>query len=355
VRVMHDPSGSDTMRDGEEEAMVRSMPDSGTLYAALLNKDSSYEGIFFVGVKTTGIFCRPTCNARKPKRENYRPCKKCNPMGQAGDVPGWLKPLMDEVNSKGGIRLRDADLRERGIDPSRVRRWFKKHHGMTFQTYLRALRIGRAFGRIKHGDKVIEAAFDSGYESLSGFTESFKKTVGVAPSKSKALRLVTVTRIITPLGPMLAGATDQGVCLLEFMDRRMLETQLGRLGKLLKAEFTPGKHKHLDALDRQIKEYFAGKRREFSVPLVLSGTPFQEKVWKELLTIPYGTTRSYGDQARRIGKPRAVRAVGRANGDNRIAIIVPCHRVVGQDGKLTGYGGGLWRKQYLLDLECDNP
>jgi len=160
-----------------------------------------------------------------------------------------------------------------------------------------------------------------------------------------------LTRILTPLGPMLAGVTDEGVCLLEFMDRRMLETQLRRLGKLLRAEFTPGSHEHLDALNRQVEEYFAGARREFSLPLVLSGTAFQEKVWKELLTIPYGATRSYEEQARRIGKPRAVRAVGRANGDNRIAIIVPCHRVVGKDGKLTGYGGGLWRKQYLLDLE----
>ncbi|MGD8628442.1 MAG: methylated-DNA--[protein]-cysteine S-methyltransferase [bacterium] len=345
--------------------MTRSLPDTGTLYKALLTGDSTYEGIFVVGVKTTGIFCRPTCRARKPNRENveffdsareallrgYRPCKKCNPMGRAGDIPGWLKPLMHEVNSSPGIKLRDADLRERGIDPGRVRRWFKRHHGMTFQAYLRALRIGQAVGRIKHGDKVIEAAFDSGYESLSGFTESFKKAVGVAPSRSKTLRLVTVTRILTPLGPMLAGATDEGVCLLEFMDRRMLETQLARLGRLLRAEFTPGKHEHLDALDRQVGEYFAGARRRFDIPLVLSGTPFQEKVWKELLTIPYGTTRSYGEQAKRIGKPRAVRAVGRANGDNRMAIIVPCHRVVGQDGKLTGYGGGLWRKQYLLDLE----
>jgi AraC family transcriptional regulator of adaptative response/methylated-DNA-[protein]-cysteine methyltransferase len=150
---------------------------------------------------------------------------------------------------------------------------------------------------------------------------------------------------------MLAGATDEGVCLLEFMDRRMLETQLERLGRLLGAEFTPGRHKNLDTLNRQVKEYFEGKQRDFTVPLVLSGTPFQEKVWKELLTIPYGATRSYGQQAKRIGKPGAVRAVGRANGDNRIAILVPCHRVVGSDGKLTGYGGGLWRKQYLLDLE----
>jgi AraC family transcriptional regulator of adaptative response/methylated-DNA-[protein]-cysteine methyltransferase len=135
------------------------------------------------------------------------------------------------------------------------------------------------------------------------------------------------------------------------MDRRMLETQIERLSRLLGAKFTPGKNKHLDVLNRQMEEYFAGKRIDFSVPLVISGTPFQEKVWKELLTIPYGKTRSYAEQAKRIGKPRAVRAVGRANGDNRIAIVVPCHRVVGRDGKLTGYGGGLWRKQYLLDLE----
>ncbi len=345
--------------------MTRSMPDEATLYGALLNKDSSYEGIFVVGVKTTGVFCRPTCSARKPKRQNveffgspreallrgYRPCKKCDPMAPAGEVPDWLQPLMQEVNSTPGIRLKDSDLRERGIDPNRVRRWFKKHHGMTFQTFLRALRIGQAFGRIAYGDKVIEAAFDSGYESLSGFTESFRKAMGVAPSKSKSLKLVTVTRILTPLGPMLAGATDEGICLLEFMDRRMLETQLERLGRLLRAEFTPGTHRHLDTLDREVREYFEGKRKEFSVPLVLDGTPFQEAVWKELLTIPYGRTRSYQEQARRIARPDAMRAVGRANGDNRIAILVPCHRVVGKDGKLTGYGGGLWRKQYLLDLE----
>jgi AraC family transcriptional regulator of adaptative response/methylated-DNA-[protein]-cysteine methyltransferase len=348
--------------------MKQALPDQDRMYQALVNRDSGYEGIFVVGVRTTGIFCRPTCTARKPKKENvefyasardalhqgYRPCKICSPMGYQGEIPAWLRPLMDEIHSAPGIRLRDYDLRKRGIDPPRVRRWFKRHHGMTFQAYLRTLRIGQAFGRIQYGDKVIEAAFESGYESLSGFTESFKKTTGFSPNKSPGRTLVTVTRILTPLGPMLAGATDQGVCLLEFADRRMLETQLNRLRKRLSAELVPGTHPHFEALNAQVEAYFAGTRRGFDLPLVLPGTPFQQKVWDILRTIPYGTTRSYQQQAELAGNPQAVRAVARANGDNRIAIIIPCHRVVGKDGKLTGYGGGLWRKKYLLDLEQQN-
>lgn len=348
--------------------MTRLLPDAETLYTALLSKDTSFEGIFVVGVKTTGVFCRPSCKARKPKRENveffasprealvngYRPCKLCKPLGQRGEMPDWLKPLMDEVDSNRNIRLKDRDLKQRGIDPNRVRRWFKQNHGMTFQAYLRTLRIGEAFGRIQYGDKVIEAAFDSGYESLSGFTESFKKATGFSPTKSRDRTLIAVTRILTPLGPMLAGATARGVCLLEFIDRRMLETQVKTLRRRLKAELVPGTNEHFEALNLQIAEYFAGTRTEFDLPLILTGTPFQQEVWQGLREIPYGETRSYGEQAANLGRPHAVRAVARANGENRIAIIIPCHRVVGKDGRLTGYGGGLWRKRYLLDHEMSH-
>lgn len=163
--------------------------------------------------------------------------------------------------------------------------------------------------------------------------------------------MITITRIPTPLGPMLAGATEKGICLFEFADRRMLETQLSRIRRIFKAELISGSNKHFDALNEQMEEYFAGKRKEFTVPLVIDGTPFQEKVWEALLKIPFGETRSYKDQAKMIGNPKAVRAVANANGDNRIAIIVPCHRVIGANGKLVGYGGGLWRKKYLLNLE----
>jgi AraC family transcriptional regulator, regulatory protein of adaptative response / methylated-DNA-[protein]-cysteine methyltransferase len=346
--------------------MPRTLPDPDTMYDALVDKDASYEGIFIAGVKTTGIFCRPTCTARKPKRENveffpaakdaldhgYRPCKICRPLGGKGELPDWLVPIMSEVEAEPGLRLKDGDLRERGVDPARIRRWFKKHHGMTFQAYLRSLRIGRAFGSIKYGDKVVDAAFDSGYESLSGFTASFKKTTGFAPNQSRARALIAITRIATPLGPMLAGATDDGVCLLEFADRRMLETQLARLTQRLGAEPVPGPHPHFETLNAQMGAYFAGERTVFDLPLVTPGTDFQQEVWRALREIPHGETSSYGELAAWLGRPGSARAVARANGDNRIAVIIPCHRVIGSDGNLTGYGGGLWRKRFLLDLEA---
>ncbi len=346
------------------------LPDRKTLYRAFLNKDSNFEGIFFAGIKTTGIFCRPTCTARKPKEENvdffattkeallhgYRPCKVCSPLAPKGAAPDWLKPLLKEIHSTPGIHLKDQDLLQRGIEPNRVRRWFKQQHNMTFQAYLRTLRIGQAFGQIQYGEKVIEAAFDSGYESLSGFTESFKKTIGHSPTQSKEKNLVTVTRLLTPLGPMMAAATDEGICLLEFIDRRMLETQIKTLRQRLNANVIPGHSPHFATLKEQLDQYFDGTRQQFDLPLVLLGTPFQQKVWQALQTIPYGETRSYQAQAEILKNPQAVRAVAKANGDNRIAIIIPCHRVIGKSGKLVGYAGGLWRKQHLLNHElkhCD--
>ena len=345
--------------------MNQPLPDHEILYTALQQRDSTFEGIFVVGVKTTGVFCRPTCRARMPNRENveffpsahealshgYRPCKICTPLEYKGAPPAWLRPLLDEIHASPLTKLKDSHLRERGLDPSRVRYWFKKQHGMTFQSYLRRLRIGQAFGRIKHGETVISTAFDSGYQSLSGFTDSFRKTADFSPSRSLVHQLIPTTQLLTPLGPMLAGATDDGICLLEFVDRRMLETQVSRISKLLRANLVPGPHHFFEPLKHQLDEYFSGTRKEFDIPLVLPGTPFQQKVWAELQTIPYGSTRSYKEQAVWIGSPNAVRAVAKANGDNRIAILVPCHRVMGANGELVGYGGGLSRKQYLLKLE----
>ncbi len=344
------------------------LPDRQTMYKALVARDSTFEGIFITAVKTTGIFCRPGCTARAPKLENiefystakealahgYRPCKVCRPMEQSGEPPAWLRSILDEIDKDPSLRLKDYQIRDRGIDPARIRRWFKKNHGMTFQAYLRARRLNEAFGRIRHSSRVTEPAFDSGYDSLSGFNEAFKKTTGFVPSKSGQNNLITITRILSPLGPLFAGATDEGICLLEFSDRRMLETQIKRLKKHLSAEFAPGRNKHFQALHTQLQEYFAGTRKCFDLPLVLPGTEFQKKAWAALELIPYGQTRSYGHQAKALGNPKAVRAVARANGDNRIAIIIPCHRVIAADGTLAGYGGGLWRKQYLLDLETEH-
>ena len=162
---------------------------------------------------------------------------------------------------------------------------------------------------------------------------------------------LTMARLDTPLGHMVAGATDDGVCLLEFSDRPLLPTQLKRVEERV-GKPTAANHPHLDWLDTQLAEFFAGTRHDFDLPLVLAGTGFQERVWGRLLKIPYGRTISYDELARRAGSPGGSRAAGRANGDNRIAIVVPCHRVIRANGDLGGYGGGLSRKRRLLDLEA---
>lgn len=163
--------------------------------------------------------------------------------------------------------------------------------------------------------------------------------------------MIITAKIETELGTMIAGAVDDGICLLEFSDRKMLNTEYKDLSRYLKTNIEEGESIHFQDLRLQLDEYFKGLRKEFSVALVTPGTPFQQAVWKELMSISYGTTRSYQEQSRALGKPESVRAIANANGMNRIAIIIPCHRVIGSDGSLTGYGGGLKRKKWLLDHE----
>ncbi len=248
-------------------------------------------------------------------------------------------------------RIKDSELRRSGIDPFRVRRYFRKHCGMTFQAYCRARRMGGALDQLRRGASLDDVALGNGYESHSGFRDAFSRTFGRPPGTSHGLDCIVVSWEESPLGPLIAAANDRGICLLEFTDRRMLETQFRTLKKLFACAIVPGENAHLNQLRKELEKYFAGDLKQFSVPLVYPGTPFQERVWNELLRIPYGHTRSYEDVARRIGSADAQRAVGHANGTNRIAIVIPCHRVVNKDGKLGGYGGGLRRKQHLLDLE----
>jgi AraC family transcriptional regulator of adaptative response/methylated-DNA-[protein]-cysteine methyltransferase len=335
------------------------------MLTAFLKRDASYDGVFVTAVATTGIFCRPSCTARKPKPENveffpaptdalmagYRPCLKCRPLEPAGSAPPWVENLLADVENNPQHRWTDENLRRCGLHPDRVRRWFQQHHGMTFHAYSRARRLGSALGRIRHGSDVTTSAFDHGFDSLSGFNEAFRRLFGTSPCRAGSTSLVTMTRYLSPLGPMLVGATDDAVCLLEFADRRMLQTQLRRLASRLRCSFAPGTTTVIDRAVDELDSYFAGTLERFTMPISTPGTDFQTAVWDRLREIPYGTTTSYGDVARDIGRPSAVRAVARANGDNRIAIVIPCHRVVGSDGRLTGYGGGLWRKQKLLDHE----
>ena len=172
-----------------------------------------------------------------------------------------------------------------------------------------------------------------------------------ATSVPPSVRTAVLDTIETPLGPMAAAATDDGICLLEYTDPHRLEAQVAGLRRRVAPLIVDGDHPHLEKLRRQLVDYFAGGLKQFTVPIVAPGTPFEENVWRALQKIPYGQTRSYSEIAKELGSREGQRAVGRANGLNRIAIVIPCHRVVNQDGGLGGYGGGLWRKERLLDLE----
>ncbi|MDQ2854245.1 MAG: methylated-DNA--[protein]-cysteine S-methyltransferase [Chloroflexota bacterium] len=163
---------------------------------------------------------------------------------------------------------------------------------------------------------------------------------------------VVTTMVDTPLGPMLTGATDDGICLLEFTDRPMLPTQLQTLRHRLGRPIVAGRHPLLDRLETELGEYFAGSRHTFDLPLVAPGSPFQERTWAELRRIPAGSRLSYEELAERVGRPMAQRAVGTANGANRIAVVIPCHRVVRKSGETGNYGGGRWRKEWLLQHEA---
>jgi AraC family transcriptional regulator, regulatory protein of adaptative response / methylated-DNA-[protein]-cysteine methyltransferase len=338
---------------------------SEIMYKAIVEKDSTFEGIFFTAVKTTGIFCRLTCNARKPRFENveffsttkecilkgYRPCNLCFPLEKLNQTPPSYIQLINELSKNPSLKFKDFDLRKKGIEPNKIRRWFLKNHGITFHAYQRMFRINTTFKRIQHGANVTDTAFSSGYESLSGFGESFKKIFGVSPKNGKEKNIIELKRIETPLGTMIACATNIGICLLEFSNRKMLEAELKSIAKLLNAIIIQGNNKYFEVLEIQIHEYFTGQRNSFTIPLHTPGTIFQNKVWNALQEISYGQTKSYKEQAIAIGKPDSVRAVAKANGMNRISILIPCHRVLGSNGQLTGYGGGLWRKKFLLQLE----
>jgi AraC family transcriptional regulator, regulatory protein of adaptative response / methylated-DNA-[protein]-cysteine methyltransferase len=344
---------------------MKILPPRPEMEHAYRSSDATYDGIFYLGVRTTGVFCRPSCGARKPLARNvdffatareavfagYRPCRRCTPLLAPGQPPEWVERLLVTIERSPDQRFSDAALRKLKIDPARARRFFKAHYGMTFQAYCRGRRLGKAFEQIRRGARLDDVTLGHGYESHSGFRDAFTRTFGTPPGKAGSIECIPVTWIESPLGPLIAGATEKSLVLLEFTDRRMLEAQVRTLGRIFGRAMVPGENGVLKQLRAELERYFSGSLRVFAVPLEFPGSVFQRRVWKGLLGIPYGTTLSYEDLARRVGVPRGQRAVGHANGLNRIGIVIPCHRVVNKDGKLGGYGGGVWRKQWLLNLE----
>lgn len=335
-------------------------------YRALITKDRTYEGVFYVGVTTTGVFCRPTCPARKPKFEHcefftnaqqallasFRPCKRCRPLSHPQQVSPIVQQLVEAVEAEPEKRWTAADLAQLSIHPSTARRQFQQRFGMTFVEYARARRIGLAMQEIRAGRFVVDAQVTAGFESSSGFRDAFTRIMGAAPTRWTADALVLrAAWIDTPLGPMVAVADEEALYLLEFVDRRGLEREIERLRRKARAPIVPGTTPPIATITRELKAYFDRRLTAFKTPIRPLGTPFEQRVWAILCTIPPGETRSYAAIAEAMGQPTAVRAVARANGANTLALVIPCHRVIRTSGELGGYGGGLARKQWLLTHE----
>ena len=334
-------------------------------YQALIAKDAEYEGIFYVGVKTTEVFCRPTCPARKPKFENceffetaeqallasFRPCKRCRPLSHPNHVSGLVQQLVEAVEKNPEKRWRDKDFQGLSVNAKTARRQFKKRFGMTFVEYARARRMGLAMKQIRRGGSVIDAQLFAGYESGSGFRDAFSRIMGAAPTLLGHSNILKASWLDTRLGPMIAISDEDALYLLEFVDRRGLEREVARLRQKTKSAIIPGHTPPINSIEKELSLYFDGKLREFKTPLFFLGSSFQKMVWAELKKISYGETRSYSDIAKAVEKPSAFRAVAQANGANQIAIVIPCHRVINSSGDLGGYGGGLTRKKWLINHE----
>ncbi len=345
-------------------SMLFALPNDDALYQALVDRDPQFDGRVFVCVSSTGIFCRLTCPARKPLRKNcsfretaadcvavgYRPCKRCHPVNGLEPVAETLLAALEQEPSR---RWRETDLIAMGLDASTVRRVFKRQFGMTFLDIARQRRLKAAAATLTTGAPMIEAQLDAGFESASAFRTAFVRMMGVSPGQMKDNALLRADFIETKLGHMIAVSDAQRLHLLEFVDRKALPTELKRLWAATKGNLGFGRFGPTDQIEAELSNYFNANLTALATPIYMHGTPFYQQVWEALRHMSVGSTQSYSDLAKAIGRPSAVRAVAQANGANQIAIVIPCHRIIGADGSLTGYGGGLWRKQELIRLETE--
>ncbi|MEH6661769.1 MAG: bifunctional DNA-binding transcriptional regulator/O6-methylguanine-DNA methyltransferase Ada [Parasphingorhabdus sp.] len=339
------------------------MVDNAQAWAAMQARDRSFDGKFVTGVLSTGIYCRPSCAARHPKRENIRffakaeeaeaaglrACLRCRPNDVARDEAA-VKLVIDAVRSAETAPKLDelADLTS--YSPTHLQRIFKRLTGLSPAAYARALRSERMKEALDGGATVTEAIYDAGYGSASRFYEERKmdQKMGMKPSSWKnggAGVTIYWANVDTSLGRMMVAATAKGVCCLSFN-----ESEAELRNRFPQADLRVGGDGFAKLLAQVVAQVEA-PGRPHNIPLDVQGTAFQEAVWQELRKIPEGETRSYADVAAAIGKPRAVRAVGSANGANHVAVLIPCHRVVRSDGTMGGYAYGLEIKQMLLEKE----
>jgi len=347
------------------------LPEPTICYQAVVSNDRNYDGRFVVAVKTTGIYCRPSCPSRTPKRENvtffripaaaekegFRACKRCHPQEtQAADeqaqrvqqVCQYIQTHLDESLTLGDLST------EVHWSPYHLQRTFKQIMGITPRQYIDAQRMTHFKNRLKAGDSVTNAALDAGYSSSSRVSAQADTRMGMPPSiyqqGGKEMR-IAFSMTDSPLGSLLVAMTERGICSVEMGDAE------APLVERLKEEFPQA---DLTRNDQELKQalqavldYLNGWQPHIDLPLDIRVTAFQQRVLDELRRIPYGETRTYGEIAAAIGKPKAARAVGSACNKNPVPLIIPCHRVIGSTGSLTGYAFGLERKQILLNLEKD--
>ena len=335
--------------------------DTETAWAAFMRRDRSWDGRVLGAVSTTGIYCKPSCPAKRPKREHvtffataeearaagYRACLRCKPdeVGRDRGAVAAAVKIIQQAEEAPSLAELAAVV---GYAPHHFQRIFKRDLGISPAEYSRGLRNERAQMALKQNGRVTDAIYDAGYSAPSGFYSDAKERLGMTPSawrdggRGETIRWTTFD---SPLGSMLIAATSKGICRLTFDDSESSLKQLFPNARILKD-------------DGGLKELVEGALTAIErpaaapdLPIDVAGTAFQEAVWRELRKIPIGETRSYAEIAAAIGQPKAVRAVGTANGDNHVAVLIPCHRVIRSDGTLGGYGGGLDRKVKLLEAE----
>src|SRR3954470_16122455 len=335
--------------------------DADTAWAAFMRRDRSWDGSVVGAVKTTGVYCKPSCPAKRPKREHvsffasgeearaagYRACLRCKPdeVGRDREAVAAAVKIIEQAEEAPNL----AELAEAvGYAPHHFQRLFKRDLGVSPAEYARGLRTRRAQGALKENGRVTDAIYDAGYQSPSGFYSDAKERLGMTPSawrdggRGETIRWTTFD---SPLGEMLIAATAKGICRLTFDDDEAGLKRQFPYATIVKDE--GGMRELVEGALAAIERPAAAPH----LPIDVAGTAFQEAVWRELRKIPLGETRSYAEIAAAIGQPKAVRAVGTANGDNHVAVLIPCHRVIRSDGTLGGYAGGLDRKRQLLNTE----
>lgn len=350
-----------------------SVPAPDRCWEAVENNDAAFDGKFVVAVRTTKIYCRPSCKARLPKRENveffaipsaaeeqgYRACKRCLPQDvasadeQAERVQMICQYIDEHLDEPCTLEEIGAVV---GWSPFHLQRTFKQVVGITPRQYTEMQRIARFKQCLRDGESVTNAALEAGYSSSSRIYAQTEQHMGMSPKTyRKGGDDITIAYSIvdSPLGRLLVAMTARGVCSIKLgeQDAPIVE----RLHEEFPAAHIVRDDEYLHNAVQSVLKYLQGWEPHLSLPLDMRVTAFQKRVLQELLRIPYGETRTYGEIAEAIGSPKAARAVGRACGSNPVPLVVPCHRVVGSDGSLTGYAYGTDRKRYLLDMEQSTP